>query len=199
MLIPRLWIWKRIIVASAIAVQAFMLHITPFLATAGITLSCIKSADSVGTRYSVVVHELSSADATCQSQLGWPLQSPEILSEFDLPAQTWLAGHRGVDLIVHGGELLLAPESGTISFAGKVAGKDVVSIQGVRWLHSFEPAVTSYGVGTTITRSSAFAEVRGSSDHCDSLCVHWGVRDAAKQYRDSVKMTRRSKIVLKAL
>lgn len=120
------------------------------------------------------------------------------MNVFDAPAQPWLAGHRGLDLRATQGDSVLAPQTAVISFAGKVAGKDVVSLRSGHWLHSFEPATTDRTVGETVDRLSPFAVVQGASDHCGELCLHWGVRDAAQRYRDPEALLRASRITLKA-
>jgi hypothetical protein len=134
----------------------------------------------------------------CHAPFDWPVLDARVAREFLLPEQIWLAGHRGVDLLVQEAESLLSPEDAVITFAGSVAGKNVVSLQSEHWLHSFEPAVTEYAVGETVSRSSAFAIAQGVSDHCESTCVHWGVRDVQKIYRDPAILASGSKIVLKA-
>mgnify|MGYP002228165365 CR=1 FL=1 len=62
--------------------------------------------------------------------------------------QPWAPGHRGVDLVAEQGTVILSPQAGTVSFAGKVAGKDVVSVRHRGGVTStFEPAVTESSVG----------------------------------------------------
>src|SRR5690554_3459672 len=52
-----------------------------------------------------------------------------IINDFDPPAQRWQAGHRGIDLRASDATELYAPSSGTVTFAGVVAGKNVVVLQ----------------------------------------------------------------------
>ena len=48
---------------------------------------------------------------------------------YDPPAQRWMSGHRGVDLAATDGQSVLAAGDGTVTFAGQVGGKTVVSIR----------------------------------------------------------------------
>ena len=143
---------------------------------------------------------VDDADASrgCVAALAWPLRSVHLVEAFDGPAQPWLSGHRGVDLAAAEGDALLAPADGTVSFAGTVAGKQVVSLRHDGLTLTFEPAVTSRGVGARVSRGDAFAEVGERSDHCDGACVHWGVR-RADDYLDPEPMTAKRRIALKRM
>lgn len=135
---------------------------------------------------------------TCHAVFDWPVRKPvSTLRAYDGPAQPWLSGHRGVDLAAKAGEDLLAPGDGVISFAGKVAGKDVVSMKYGKMVLTFEPAVTDMDAGASVRRGQRFAKVGERSDHCDDVCLHWGIRDGEKTYLDPASMTSPYRIVLK--
>lgn len=106
------------------------------------------------------------------------------------------SGHRGVDLQTRTGEEILAPGDGMVSFTGKVAGKDVVSIKYGDMALTFEPAITDIGVGASVRRGQPFAKVGESSDHCDNV-LHWGIRSGEKTYLDPASMVSAYRIVLK--
>ncbi|WP_161788279.1 M23 family metallopeptidase [Bifidobacterium actinocoloniiforme] len=108
-----------------------------------------------------------------------------------------MPGHRGVDLQAAVSEPILAPESGVISFAGTVGGKDVVSLRIGGLTSSFEPATTQKPLGSRVARGQAFARVEGGSDHCDGRCLHWGLRHDRKSYLDPIGRTHAHRIVLK--
>jgi hypothetical protein len=57
----------------------------------------------------------------------WPVRGP-IVRPFDPPASPYGAGHRGIDIAVPAGTVVLAPAPGVVSFAGRVAGELFVSI-----------------------------------------------------------------------
>ena len=57
----------------------------------------------------------------------WPVSGP-VIRGFDPPDTPFGAGHRGIDIAVAPGTPILAPESGTVSFAGRVGGELFVTI-----------------------------------------------------------------------
>lgn len=137
----------------------------------------------------------------------WPLRGASaqtIGRPFDPPERPWMAGHRGVDILIDDGgargEDLLAPADGIIAFAGKVGGKDVVSLAHEGSMTtSYEPAVTDLPAGTRVGRGGVFARIGVHSDHCADVaspCVHWGVRRGG-DYVDPVALTIARRIGLK--
>lgn len=73
----------------------------------------------------------------------------------------------------------MAPASGTVSFAGRVADREVISIRvDDRTVVSLEPlAVGDSGLqeGDQVARGQALGAV-ASGGHCESECLHIGVR-----------------------
>ncbi|OLT46863.1 hypothetical protein BJF88_04450 [Cellulosimicrobium sp. CUA-896] len=143
---------------------------------------------------------------------GWvpPLERPDdalgVLAPFDPPAQDWLAGHRGVDLAATPGEVVRSPAPGVVTFAGPVAGRDVLVVlhdDGLRT--SVEPVTGTVGPGARVGRGTPVGTVevvpggptsshRGG--HCARTCVHWGVR-RGERYLDPLGLLGdRSPIVL---
>ncbi|WP_163197254.1 M23 family metallopeptidase [Bifidobacterium platyrrhinorum] len=108
-----------------------------------------------------------------------------------------MSGHRGMDLAAGERDALLAPGDGVVSFAGEVAGKQVVSIRHKGLTITFEPAITDLAVGAQVSRGRRFGEVGGRSDHCDGACLHWGVRRGKDDYLDPEAMASRRRIALK--
>ncbi len=108
----------------------------------------------------------------------WPLAPrPKVLRDFDPPPKPWLSGHRGVDLdAAYDGAPVTSPAAGTVSFAGVVVDRPVITIDhgdGLR--SSFEPVESTLAAGNTV----AAGQVIGTAlpGHCGaSACVHWGVR-----------------------
>jgi len=126
----------------------------------------------------------AQAGEPCTAGMVMPVHNGTIVAQFDKPAQTWMAGHRGVDILAKEGDELVAPATGVISHAGKVAGKSTVSIRVRSFTLTFEPAQTSLPVGTSVLRGKPFATVVGRSDHCDGACVHWGIKVSKGNYAD---------------
>lgn len=104
-------------------------------------------------------------------------RAQKVISGFDLPAHNWLPGHRGIDVEAAESSTIVAPENGVITFAGSVGGKSSVSFWGNSGVtFSFEPATAAAPKGTKLTKNDIVALVKGHSDHCDGMCVHWGAK-----------------------
>ena len=133
----------------------------------------------------------------CRPLLLWPLAGADILERFDGPEEPWLPGHRGIDLSAGEGAAIRAPDDGTVSFAGDVAGKRVVSLRHGDYVSSFEPAATGLAVGSAVRRGQELGSVASGSDHCDGRCLHWGVRRGPDDYRDPESLASPRRIALK--
>ena len=57
----------------------------------------------------------------------WPVVGP-VVRGFDPPSSPYGAGHRGIDIAVPVGTLVVAPAAGVVTFAGAVAGRLYVTI-----------------------------------------------------------------------
>ena len=71
--------------------------------------------------------DLAFAPALPSGTWSWPVSGP-VIRGFDPPDTPFGAGHRGIDIAVAPGTPILAPESGTVSFAGRVGGELFVTI-----------------------------------------------------------------------
>jgi murein DD-endopeptidase MepM/ murein hydrolase activator NlpD len=113
----------------------------------------------------------------------WPLQPrPEVVHGFELPAKPWLPGHRGVDLAGHPGQPVLAATPGTITYAGPLAGRGVITITTGTRRTTYEPVVPAVSVGTTVQTGTVIGRLSAAGSHCrPRTCLHWGLLDA-KQY-----------------
>jgi len=109
---------------------------------------------------------------------GWTRPVPgDLVHPFDPPGEEWGAGHRGVDLAAAGGERVRSPAAGTVSFAGRVAGKPVVVVAHADGLRStFEPVTASLGLGDPVAAGDVVGTLDAGPGHCAPAgCVHWGV------------------------
>lgn len=113
----------------------------------------------------------------------WPLQPrPEVVHGFELPAKPWLPGHRGVDLAGRPGQPVLAATPGTITYAGPLAGRGVITITTGTRRTTYEPVVPAVSVGTTVQTGTVIGRLSAAGSHClPRTCLHWGLLDA-KQY-----------------
>ncbi|MFI7616998.1 peptidoglycan DD-metalloendopeptidase family protein [Nonomuraea terrae] len=110
----------------------------------------------------------------------WPLDGhPRILHRFAPPPEPWLAGHRGIDLAAPVSTPVLAAGSGTIRFAGPVAGKGVVTIDHPNGLRTtYLPVKPSVRRGQSVTSGAQLGVLEFSEPHCHESCLHWGlIRD----------------------
>ncbi|MGD7733718.1 M23 family metallopeptidase [Propionibacteriaceae bacterium G57] len=93
---------------------------------------------------------------------------------FSAPLERWGAGHRGVDLAAAVGDPVRAGADGTISFAGRVAGRGVVTIDhgdGVSTTH--EPVEAAVSRGDRVVTGQVIGRI-GTGSHGRAL--HWGLR-----------------------
>jgi len=104
-----------------------------------------------------------------------------VIAPFDPPEHDWLPGHRGVDLDAAAGEPVRSPAPGVVTFAGPVAGRDVLVVthdDGLRT--SLEPVTATVPRGTHVASGGVVGTVQVAdgtvASHCAGACVHWGVR-----------------------
>lgn len=103
-------------------------------------------------------------------------QESDVLRAFSPPEKPWSAAHRGIDIRASGTEVL-APGSGEVTFVGVVVDRPVVSIRHPNGLiSSLEPVESDVEVGATVSEGQVIGELSAEISHCDSQCVHWGVR-----------------------
>lgn len=113
----------------------------------------------------------------------WPVDPPRtILQPFRAPATRYSAGHRGVDLAAAPGRAVYAPADGVVRFAGTVVDRPVITIDhapgslgAASLLSSMEPVVAIVPVGAVVRAGERIGTV-GHGGHCDTSCVHLGVR-----------------------
>lgn len=114
----------------------------------------------------------------------WPVSQHKIVRGFSLPPKPWMSGHRGVDLASHPKEQVRAAASGQVHFAGLVAGKPVISVQHNNGeFTSYEPVQALVKRGQSVQRGQVLGVVAKGHKGCPQLgCVHFGLRDAQKNY-----------------
>lgn len=132
---------------------------------------------------------LTTDITTSRSGYDWPVtgdgDAPAVLRRFDPPPLPWLPGHRGVDLAVEVGAPVRAAGPGTVAFAGMVAGRPVVSIQHPDGLRTtYEPVTPRVRAGDAVERGDLIGRLDDAGSHCESACLHWGVRTGTDDYLD---------------
>ncbi len=103
------------------------------------------------------------------------MQPPQVVNEFDPPDNPYGSGHRGVDLAGSVGQVVLAPSTGAVTFAGAIAGRGVVVVDHGAVRSTFEPVVAEVVVGATVGSGDQLGTLQAFGHHCDLPCLHWGV------------------------
>ncbi len=98
-----------------------------------------------------------------------PTDGP-VLDPFRPPPRPWLAGNRGIEYRTVPGSALTAIGAGTVTFAGPVAGRTVISVQHPDGLRS-----SLTGVGALLVRAGDQVE-GGQVVAAAEATVHLGVR-----------------------
>ncbi|WP_443042301.1 murein hydrolase activator EnvC family protein [Streptomyces sp. B21-105] len=112
----------------------------------------------------------------------WPVGTrPPVVRGWESPATPYARGHRGVDLAAPPGAPVRAVAAGRVSFAGRVAGRGVVSVEltatGLPPLRTtYEPVLASVREGDRVGPGQAVGTVEPTGSHCARTCVHWGLR-----------------------
>jgi len=119
----------------------------------------------------------------------WPLGSPlpHVVRPFREPTHRFGPGHRGVDLAAAPAATVHAAAAGVVVFAGRIAGRGVVSVQHPDGLRTtYEPVTPAVPAGLTVARGDAVGTLDPGHAGCPAACLHWGVRRDRGVYVDPV-------------
>ncbi|MFJ8494075.1 peptidoglycan DD-metalloendopeptidase family protein [Streptomyces sp. NPDC094038] len=109
----------------------------------------------------------------------WPVGvRPPVLRGWEPPATVYGAGHRGVDLGAAPGDPVRAVAAGRVSYAGRVAGRGVVSVTltGTDLRTTYEPVTATVEKGQAVAAGEVVGTVEPGGAHCGArTCVHWGL------------------------
>lgn len=109
----------------------------------------------------------------------WPLDgAPRPVRRFDPPAQPWLPGHRGVDLAAAPATLIRTVDRGVVLFAGRIAGRGVVSVGHPGGLRTtYEPVEPRVVTGQRLGSGQPIGVLAAGHPGCPAAaCLHWGLR-----------------------
>ena len=120
----------------------------------------------------------AAADQPARS--AWPLAgpAPRVVHGFSPPAQPWLPGHRGVDLLGRPGEPVRAAAAGVVHFAGRIGGVGIVSVlHADGLLTTYQPLRPLVRAGVPVRRGQVLGRLTPTGSHCaPDACLHWGLR-----------------------
>lgn len=111
------------------------------------------------------------------ARLQWPVTPrPAVTRSFDAPSPNWKRGHRGVDLAATAGQPVYAAGPGTVVFAGKLAGRPVVSVAHPGGLRtSYEPVRAQVRAGQLVAAGDPLGVLVPGHAGCPvPACLHWG-------------------------
>jgi murein DD-endopeptidase MepM/ murein hydrolase activator NlpD len=112
----------------------------------------------------------------------WPVGSrPPVVRGWEPPATAYGRGHRGLDLTAAPGTPVRSVAPGRVSFAGRVAGRGVVSVElagtGTPPLRTtYTPVRATSGKGTEVAAGEVVGVLEPPDSHCPASCLHWGLR-----------------------
>lgn len=138
--------------------------------------------------------------AAASGAAGWrpPLSPPLVVrAGFQAPAGPYGPGHRGVDLAAGPAAQVTAAGAGVVVFAGRVAGRGVVSVQHPGGLRTtYEPVSALVTRGTRVVAGAPLGLLAAVGGHCAvGSCLHWGVR-RGQAYLDPLALIRSPKVRL---
>ncbi|MFF5705786.1 peptidoglycan DD-metalloendopeptidase family protein [Streptomyces sp. NPDC012794] len=118
-----------------------------------------------------------------------PLPAPlSVARWWDPPPTPYAAGHRGVDLSAPAGAQVRAVGPGRVHYAGRVAGRGVLSLTlpgGLRT--TYEPVRPLVAEGETVATGQVVAVLTEGS-HCPGPCLHWGLLTGEDTYLDPLTL-----------
>lgn len=117
------------------------------------------------------------APARAAGDWTWPVVGP-VIRAFDPPDSPYGSGHRGIDIAAAPGTIVVAPASGTVTFAGPVGGRLFLTLAHAGGLSSTYSWISEVLVrkGDQVVRGQAVA--RTGDGHPGDLVpsLHLGVK-----------------------
>ena len=125
---------------------------------------------------------VSSHSAIAAPSWRIPLEKPFMVRDFVQPASAYAPGHRGIDYQVEPEELVFAPNSGLVSFSGRVVDRTVLSIShGNGLISSMEPVCPAKRLHESVNTGDLVGYVCADQtypSHCaPKLCLHFSIRN----------------------
>jgi murein DD-endopeptidase MepM/ murein hydrolase activator NlpD len=119
----------------------------------------------------------------------WPLDDRRLIRPFLAPTRPWGPGHRGVDLAGARAGPVRAVGPGTVSFAGTIAGRGVITVRHGELRTTYEPVQPVVKRGD-IVAGGAQIGLLSPGGHCvPQICLHLGLL-SGEQYLDPMTLFR---------
>ena len=129
----------------------------------------------------------------------WPLlPPPAVTAVFRKPAFRYGRGHRGADLAGAPGQAVLVAREGVVVFAGRIAGRGVVSVDHPDGLRStYEPVTAAVVAGARLAGGDPVGTLEPGHTGCPvAACLHWGVRRERLDHLDPLVLLRPPRVRL---
>jgi murein DD-endopeptidase MepM/ murein hydrolase activator NlpD len=117
----------------------------------------------------------------------WPLDRHDVGAHFDKPDTAYGPGHRGIDLAGSAGDVVRAVAAGRVTFAGKVAGVAVVTVDHGAERSTYQPVSARVKVGDAVRAGEVIGTLLAGPSHCATACLHLG-RLAGDEYLDPLEL-----------
>jgi len=134
-------------------------------------------APSVIPSFVALAAVLGGPSAQSSGPWAWPIVGSRVILHTFEPHSAYGPGHRGLDVAASPGGTIRAMADGTVTFAGLVAGRSVISISHERLgiTSSMEPVTAVVPVGHRVSRGQVIG-LLNEGDHCPVSCLHVGMR-----------------------
>lgn len=118
-----------------------------------------------------------AADEPATAPWVWPTGTRVVERPWEAPVDDYSSGHRGIDVPAQVGTTAVAVADGTVSFAGPVAGRPVVTIDhGDGFLSTLDSVTPIVAKGDTVTQGSPVGHIAVGHCPASAPCVHLGAR-----------------------
>lgn len=165
----------------------------------GTTESAYPAADGAADVVPTAVRDFVPARSD-PPRFDWPLPGrPDVARPFTAPLSPFGPGHRGIDLVAPPGTPVRAAGEGVVVFAGKLAGRGVVSIDHQLLRTTYEPVKPVVRAGEQVYAGQRIGTLQRGHPGCDPACLHWGVRrgTAPPEYLNPLPLLAHTTIRLK--
>ena len=127
----------------------------------------------------------------------WPLSpQPQVTSPFGLGPTVYSAGHRGADLAGEPGQTVLAAGTGRVTYAGRLAGRGVVTVTHGMLRTTYEPVTGTVRVGARVALGEQLGTLEPGHEGCPvAACLHWGLK-RGDTYLDPIRLVQQGPVRL---